>query len=124
MIDRIRYSADTVCLHIQENAMGDRIKVGDNLAIDYFAIGIAPQIIFSDATLAGHWLFQEDQLSIFIQNRSGANIEISTTAGAANGIVLFDGQGITFDIGPNWAGAIYGVVGTITVAVAIMRATG
>ena len=101
-----------------------RIKVGDNLLMDYAAIGAAPQPIFGHDP-AAQWVANDSgQMSVLIQNRSGADIEVSTDPAAVAGILIADGDGITIDIDESWNGTIWGVVGAITVAFAVLRAGG
>lgn len=101
-----------------------RVKVGDNVMSDYAAIGAAPQAIFGAASAARWQNAGSGQMTIFIQNRSGADIEISTSPTAARGILLADKQSISIAIDESWRGTWYGVVGAITVAFAILRAGG
>jgi len=105
--------------------MAERIKVGDSLFIDYADLGgAAPQEIISPTGGGGNWLYDVSQLSVFIQNRSGANMELSTQAGAANGILLGVNQGITFDLG-TVDQSIWAVVsvGNVIIAIATMNCT-
>ena len=101
--------------------MGDKLKAGNEVFIPAVQVlGAAPQPIIGAAAAIA---VQGGQQSIVIQNRSGANIEISTVAGAASGLLLADGQSVTINVGQDWTGTIYGVVGAaITVAIARLGA--
>lgn len=57
------------------------------------------------------------RVSVEIQNRSGADIEISTTETAANGRLIADGNGWSVDLSDDWQGNIYIVVGAGTICV-------
>ena len=96
--------------------MGDRFKPGDDLFIPAVQVlGAAPQAIIG---VGGAVAFRGGQQAIVVQNRSGADIEISTVAGAASGLLLTDGESLSVNVGEAWTGTIWGVVGAaITVAV-------